>query len=552
MWPFKSKKKTDSQTGDDKTPVRSTSSGDHVDALPFDLPEKYNASQILFDNLDKGNAEKIAIYSERGNLTYGALCAQASQIANGLIALGLERGTRVLLFLDDSPAYPAAVFGAIRAGFVPLLINTLSTRELITYYLSDSSAPVAIIDGKYAEEFGPDVIGSTELKTIIAVNDPFNAEKAEQITLLDENWLGTHETTTPVADTGPDDMAFWMYSSGSTGRPKGVVHAQKDMAYTVISYSDHLLKLNENDICYSVPKMFFAYGFGNSASFPFAAGAAVILSEGRPVPTKIFDTVNRFKPTVFFGLPTLYTALMNADDIEKADFSSVRHFISAAETLAADIFNGWKQRFNKEIIEGLGSTEALHIYLSNTAQVQKLGSAGKRVPGYEIKLTNQEGEIVAPDEEGIMWVRGASNAPYYWNRPEDTQKTMRDGWIWTGDRFLEDEDGYFFFRGRADDLIKVSGQWVYPLEIELTLAAHDKIKECAVMGVPMEDKRMTLKAYVVLKDGLAGDEAMTKELQAYAKDKLVPYKYPREIFYLEELPKTGTDKINRQALLQIS
>jgi acetyl-CoA synthetase len=346
-------------------------------------------------------------------------------------------------------------------------------------------------------------------------------------------------------------MAFWMYSSGSTGRPKGIVHLQHDMAYTHFSYGRHLLALTPDDICFSVPKIFFAYGLGNSVTFPFAVGAASVLLPGQPRPAGIFEAIARYRPTVFFGLPTLYTALTKAPEAKAADLRSLRLSVSAAEVLSAEVFHAWKALSGLDIMEGLGSTEVLHIYLSNTPARKKLGAAGRRVPGYEIRLTTADGGEAADDEEGILSVRGDSNAPCYWNRPDKTAETMReDGWIWTGDRFVRDADGFHFFRGRVDDLVKVSGQWVYPLEVELCLANHPQVRGCAVLAVPQAEGLTTLKAFVVMTGEPTASAATTLALQDYVKDRLLPYKYPRLVEYLDELPKTGTGKIDRQALLK--
>src|SRR6185369_17285740 len=284
-------------------------------------------------------------------------------------------------------------------------------------------------------------------------------EHAVPKALAAEAWLKAFPTELAEADTHRNEMAFWMYSSGSTGRPKGIVHLQHDMAYSEAAFARNVLKLRPADICFSVPKIFFAYGFGNSITFPFSAGATTLLLPGQPKPAAIFAAIERYRPTVFFGLPTLYTALTNAEGATAADFSSLRMALSAAEVLSADVFNGWKKLTGLEIIEGLGSTEALHIYLSNRSDHKKLGAAGQRVPGYEIALRDKDGRDVADNEEGIMWVRGDSNTPLYWNRPDKSAETIRaEGWIYTGDRFVRDADGFHFFRGRADDLIKISGQ----------------------------------------------------------------------------------------------
>jgi acyl-coenzyme A synthetase/AMP-(fatty) acid ligase len=301
-----------------------------------------------------------------------------------------------------------------------------------------------------------------------------------------------------------------------------------------------------------VPKIFFAYGFGNAITFPFSVGAATLLLPGQPKPATIFEAIGTYRPSVFYGLPTLFTSLTKAEGAAAADFSSLRMALSAAEVLSAEVFNGWKALTGLEIIEGLGSTEALHIYLSNRPDRKKLGAAGLRVPGYEILLRDKDGREVGDNEEGILWVRGDSNTPLYWNRPDKSAETIREaGWIYTGDRFLRDADGFHFFRGRADDLIKISGQWVYPLEVELCLAEHPDIRECAVFAAELPDRRMTLKAVVVMNKGEFDTSEATRTLQDYVKAKLLPYKYPREIRFIAELPKTGTGKIDRQALMKM-
>jgi acetyl-CoA synthetase len=519
--------------------------------IGFAIPPRYNASRILFDNPGKGRADRLALTGPAGKRSYRELCAEACRWGHGLLSLGLRRGDRVLMFLDDTPAYPAAFFGAVRAGLVPLLINTLTPPDLLQFYLSDSSASVAVADAEFCSRFDARACQDTVLRTLISVNGA-PGDHAAPNAIAAESWLPRFSTDLAESDTHRDEMAFWMYSSGSTGRPKGIVHLQHDMAYSEAAFARHVLKLNPDDICFSVPKMFFAYGFGNSISFPFSAGAATLLLPGQPKPSAIFDAIERFRPTAFFGLPTLYTALTKADGAAATDFSSLRMALSAAEVLSADVFHGWKALTGLEIVEGLGSTEMLHIYLSNLPDRKKLGAAGLRVPGYEIALRGTDGREVGDNEEGILWVRGDSATPLYWNRPDKSAETIRDGgWIYTGDRFVRDSAGFHFFRGRADDLIKISGQWVYPLEVELCLAEHPDVRECAVFAAELPDRRMTLKAVVVMNAGAYDATAATKMLQDYVKAKLLPYKYPREVRFTDELPKTGTGKIDRQALQRV-
>jgi len=516
-------------------------------AIGFALPERYNASAILFDNLAKGNGGRAALVGPAGRRSYAELCGEAAQIGNALLAMGCAFGERIVCLLDDTPDLPAVVFGAMRAGLVPVLLNTLSPPDLVGFYAQDCGARVAFVQGDLYAKLGGAAFAAGGIAEIVLCGpcDP-PGDGAPACRTLAALRLGQPEALAP-APTHRDDMAFWMYSSGSTGRPKGVVHLHHDMPYTAESYARHILKIRPDDVCFSVPKIFFAYGFGNSCTFPFHAGASAVLMPGRPDPAAVFDAVGRFRPTVFFGLPTLYTALVKDAAQAQADFASVRLCLSAAEVLAGEIFHAWRERFGHEIVEGLGSTEMLHIYLSNTEGDKRLGAAGKPVPGYETKLVALDGSAEA-DRDGVLMVRGGSSAPCYWNRPDKTAETMRGDWIWTGDRFERDADGFFYFRGRADDLIKVSGQWVYPLEVELCLADHPMVTECAVLGLELPDRRMVLKAFVAPAAGVAGDGATTAALQAFVREKLLPYKYPRLVEYMAELPKTGTGKIDRQAL----
>jgi benzoate-CoA ligase family protein len=519
--------------------------------IGFAIPQTYNASRILFDNLGNGRGDKLALTGPLGTQSYAELCADASRWGHGFVSLGLERGDRILMFLDDTPAYPAAFFGAVRAGFVPLLINTLTPPDLLQFYLTDSGACVAVADAEFCPRFDATACAGTPLRALIVVNG-VAGDHAAPDTIIAERWLAGFPAELAEADTDRNEMAFWMYSSGSTGRPKGIVHLQHDMAYSDQAFARNVLKLKPDDICFSVPKMFFAYGFGNSITFPFSAGAATLLLPGQPKPATIFEAIERFRPSVFFGLPTLYTSLTKADGAAAADFSSLRMAVSAAEVLSADVFNGWKKLTGLEIVEGLGSTEVLHIYLCNHPERKKPGAAGLRVPGYEVALRDKDGREVGDNEEGILWVRGDSNTPMYWNRPDKTAETIREkGWIYTGDRFVRDADGFHFFRGRADDLVKISGQWVYPLEVELCLAEHPQVRECAVFAAELPDRRMTLKAVVVMNDRAFDEGGAARMLQDFVKAKLVPYKYPREIKFIEELPKTGTGKIDRQAVMRM-
>lgn len=490
-----------------------------------DVPPDYNAARLLWAH--QGSPQP-ALYGDFGTWTYADLVAEAARIGHHLRRHATP-GDRVLLLMDDEPAYPAAILGAMRAGLVPMLINTLSPLDLLDFYLRDSGATLAVA----SDAFAPALNGLP-----VRV---FNA--------LDRPWAGEPDDL-PEHPTGPADMAFWMYSSGSTGRPKGVVHRHADLAHAAAAYGAHILRLVPGDICFSVPKIFFAYGFGNSVLFPMAAGASAVLMAGRPEPARIFAALRRHRPSVFFGLPTLYSALTHDRGFALAQTDSLRLCLSAAEILAPEIAADWRAKTGLPIVEGLGSTEMLHIYLSNTPGRQVPGSAGRPVPGYAVRLVDDAGAEVA--DEGIMQVQGGSRMAGYWNRPDKDAESLRGGWLHTGDRFRRGPEGDYYFLGRADDLVKVSGQWVWPMEVENALNDHPDVRETCVLAVALPDGRMTLAAWVSLRDGVAAGDGVTRALQDHAKARLLPHKYPRQVTYLPDLPKTGTGKIDRQAIRRLA
>lgn len=514
--------------------------------IGFSVPEQYNASDILFDNLAAGRGDKVAILCGERRTTYRELCERASRVGNRLLSHGLASGGRVLCLLADTADYPAVIFGAMRAGFVPVLVNTLSTAELVAYYAQDSGAEVAFVQAELLPLLRHEDMRLSRLRHVIVVGEGEAGEVGPASVHRLEAWIAEASSGLAACDTHRDEMALWMYSSGSTGRPKGVVHLHHDLPYTQASYGRHVLGIREDDIVFSPPKIFFAYGFGNSCTFPFSVGATVVLHPGRPEADAVFDAIERHRPTLLFGLPTLYTALIAAPGSESRDLASLRLCLSAAEVLSGDVFREWQRRTGLAIVEGLGSTEVLHIYLSNRVDRQVPGASGARVPGYELRLTDAEGVEVGEGESGILWVRGDSQAPLYWHRPDKTADTMRGSWIWTGDRFRRDAEGFLHFEGRADDFVKVSGQWVTPVEVERCLAEHPAVQECAVLAVEDANRITTLKAWVVR--AVASPDVTARELQDFVKRRLLPYKYPRVVEFVAELPKTGTGKIDRQAL----
>jgi benzoate-CoA ligase family protein len=348
----------------------------------------------------------------------------------------------------------------------------------------------------------------------------------------------------PARATMTDDC-FWLYSSGSTGRPKGVVHSHRDIPVTCAHYAVGVLGMDDGDVCFSAAKLFFAYGLGNAMTFPLWVGATAVLSDARPSPDMTFRLIEKYRPTMYFGVPTLYAAQLHALEAAKPDLSSVRRFVSAGEALPADIFRRWKQHTGGEILDGIGSTEILHIFISNAPGAVKPGSSGRIVPGYEAKVIGEDGAPVKPGESGALVIKGESVARYYWNNPEKTAQTMKGEWISTGDTYIQDADGYFTYCGRNDDMLKVGGIWCSPFEIEARLVEHPKVLEAAVVGQTDDDGLIKPAAYVVLKDSARGDDALGRELLDHCKTGLAPYKYPRWFNFVDDLPKTATGKIQR-------
>jgi benzoate-CoA ligase family protein len=505
------------------------------------LPEQYNASEVLYHNLQAGRGDKIAIYWQDETMTYAQLSAMASRIGNGLKDLGIPAGSRVMMLLMDTPQFPASYFGAMRAGYIPIPTNTVLPPDNYEYFLNDSEAAAVIVSGPLFPKIAEIRENCPALKHVIVVD----GQKAGNIIDF-ASWIqGSSAELDPVL-TRPDEPAFWLYSSGSTGFPKGVVHGHSHIPYTTETYAKQILEISEDDITFSASKAFHAYGLGNNVNFPYSVGASTVLLTGRPTPERVFETIGRFKPTLFFTAPTLYTAMLSVHDAEhKYDLSTIRQCVSAAEALPPEVYRQWHQRFGIEILDGIGSTEMLHIFISNRAGQVKPGSSGWPVPGYEAKIVDEDGKSVAQGEAGDLLINGGSGAAFYWNRPEKTAHTMRGEWMFTGDRYYQDKEGYFFYEGRSDDMFKVSGQWVSPIEVENTLIEHPAIFECAVVSAKDAHQLQRTKAFVVLNEGYSGSESLTEELQNFVKARIAPYKYPRIVQYVDDLPKTATGKIQR-------
>ena len=497
----------------------------------LELPERYNVGADLLErNLEAGRAGKRAIASASGDVTYGELFNLANGAAHALSDLGVRREERVLIVAYDSPGWVAAFLGAIRLGAIPVPVNPLLQHtEDYDHYIEDSLARAVFVDF------------STEEKVARAVA---RASHAARILRSDKIAAGPELAAAP---TRRDDMAFWLYSSGSTGKPKAVVHLQHDIPYTCVTYAQQVLGITERDTTFSTTGLFHAYGFGNNLTFPYWVGASTVLHAGRNTPATVLDTIEKHRPTLFFSAPTLFNAILNFDGARGRDLSSIRHCVAAAESLPAEVWRRWKEAYGLTILDGIGSTEMLHIYCSNRLDEVRPGSSGKPVPGYELKVLDPDGGPVEAGEAGDLYVRGDSALALYWAQHEKTKRSIQGEWFLSGDRYRVDADGFFWYEGRSDDMIKVSGLWVSPIEIEAALMEHPSVAESAVVGVSLEGFTK-IKAFVITKGDATIGDALVAALQEHCKSRLQRYQYPHVIEFVGELPKTVTGKIQRYKL----
>jgi benzoate-CoA ligase family protein len=497
----------------------------------LELPEHYNVGADLLDrNLEAGRSGKLAIASASKDVTYGELFALANGAAHALRDLGVRREERVLIAGYDSPGWVAAFLGAIRLGAIPVPVNPLLQRsDDYDHYIDDSLARVVVVDANTEEKLSQAVARAAHAPSIL---------RAEQIAPGSE---------IAAAPTRKDDMAFWLYSSGSTGKPKAVVHLQHDIPYTCVTYAEQVLGITERDITFSTTGLFHAYGFGNNLTFPYWVGASTVLHAGRNTPATVLDTIEKRRPTLFFSAPTLYNAILNFEGAKGRDLSSIRHCVAAAEALPAEVWRRWKEAFGLTILDGVGSTEMLHIYCSNRLDEVRPGSSGKPVPGYELKILDPDGQPVAGGAAGDLYVKGDSALALYWAQHEKTKRSVLGEWFFTGDRYRVDADGFYWHEGRSDDMIKVSGLWVSPIEIESALLEHPAVAESAVVGIEVEGFTK-IKAFVITRGDSTGGDALVVELQEHCKSRLQRYQYPHLIEFVGELPKTVTGKIQRYKL----
>ena len=507
-------------------------------------PRIYNAAVDMIDrHMTEGRASKAAFIDANGVQTYGELAADCNRMANLLDAYRVDRETRIALLLNDTRNFPVVFWGAIKAGVVPVALNTLLTTEQYAYILADSRAKVLVVSAALFPVVQP-ILATLPFLAHVFVADgpapPSGRDLARELALQAD--------TFEAVETTGDETAFWLYSSGSTGMPKGARHVHTSAMETARLYGRGVLGLGPDDVCFSAAKLFFAYGLGNGMSFPLAVGATTVLLAERPTPEAVFRTLQTHRPTIFFGVPTLYAAML-AHPGAGPDLSSprLRACVSAGEALPAEVGLAWKRRFAVDILDGVGSTEMLHIYVSNRPGDVTYGTSGRPVPGYAIRLVDEAGEDVADGEVGEMLVEGSTAAEGYWNQRAKSRSTFEGGWTRTGDKYTRGADGAYTYQGRTDDMFKVSGIWVSPFEVESALIAHDAVLEAAV--VPREDADGLLKprAIVVLKPGRMAD-GLVAVLQEHVKMKAGPWKYPRWIEFTDALPKTATGKIQRYKL----
>ena len=513
-------------------------------------PERFNFAQHLIA-LNVARSSKAAFIDDQGALTYGDLAKRIQGFAGALVQAGVRREERVLLLMHDCSDWPVAFLGAMYAGIAPVAVNTLLTAEDYAYMLQHSRAQAAIVSAALLPTLNEAVrIAGKEnfapLRKVFVSRGEGSADALPENAVHLSAAIASASPMPSAADTGANDPGFWLYSSGSTGKPKGTVHTHANPYWTAELYGKAVLQLRESDVCFSAAKLFFAYGLGNGLSFPMSVGATTLLMAERPTPDAVFKRwrgeVGSAKPTVFFGAPTGYAGMLASPALPAREAVSLRLASSAGEALPAEIGERFTKHFGVEIVDGIGSTEMLHIFLSNIPGKIRYGTTGWPVPGYEIELRGEGGSAVPDGEPGDLYIRGESAALCYWGNREKSRETFQGAWTKSGDKYVKNADGTYTYSGRSDDMLKVSGIYVSPFEVESTLMQHEAVLEAAVIGVPDTDGLTKTKAYVVLKPGKQTTDA---ELKAFVKDKLAPYKYPRQIEFVSDLPKTATGKIQR-------
>jgi benzoate-CoA ligase family protein len=514
----------------------------------LEIPERLNAAAVLVDShIAAGRGDKAALLCGERTVTYAALCEGVNRFGNVLKTLGLRMEERVAILMPDTPEFVFAFFGAMKMGAVSIPLNTLLGPPDYQYLLNDSRARVLVVHAGLLDRIAGIRPNLRHLHHILVAGG--EAEGCPNL----ENALAAASPTLEAADTSKDDAAFWLYSSGTTGFPKGAIHLHHDMIVSADLYARQTIGLEEGDVSFSVAKLFFAYGLGNGLYFPLRVGGTTVLLPDRPTPDKVFETLDRHRPTVFYSVPTSFAQLLHAaENTGRTSLGGARMCVSAGEPLPKPIFEKWRDRFGVEILDGIGSTEILHIFISNRPGRAKAGSTGLVVPGYEARIVDDHGRDVPVGEIGNLLIRGDSIASGYWNKHAETKRTFMGEWINTRDKYRADADGYYWYAGRSDDLMKVSGMAVWPSDVEALLQAHPAVLESGVAAATDEEGLVKPYAYVVLKDGHPPSAELAKELQEFVRKGPAPYKYPRWVEFVDALPKTATGKIKRYQLRQMA
>ncbi len=516
------------------------STADHRVSPPvIEIPRRYNAAFDLIErNLQAGRKDKLAFIDDNGAYTYGEVDQRTSAFANVLSQLGVAPEQRILMCVHDTIDFPTVFLGAIKAGVVPIAVNTLLTQSDYEYMLNDSAAKMAVVSAALLPLFQPllDKVPTLE-RILVAGSD----QTPDGLSAL----LSQASSHFEIVHTSSDAPCFWLYSSGSTGAPKGTVHVHSSLIQTAELYAKPILGIDENDVIFSAAKLFFAYGLGNGLTFPMSVGATAVLMAERPTTAAVLTRLLDNKASIFCGVPTLYASMLSNPDLPTSDKFQLRRCTSAGEALPAEIGKRWSQHFGVDILDGIGSTEMLHIFISNRVGEVRYGTTGKPVPGYMVRLVDDDNNPVSRGEPGELQIFGPSSATHYWNNREKSRNTFLGNWTRSGDKYHEDEDGYFIYAGRTDDMLKVSGIYVSPIEVESALIDHPAVLEAAVVAKEDDDKLIKPIAYIVLKPGIQATPELEAELKAHVKKCLAPYKYPRWMKFVNELPKTATGKIQR-------
>ena len=514
------------------------------------MTEPFNIASHFLDAPAAQHPQRVAILGEPSPTTYGELAALSNRVGNALREQGLAQGDRVLLVLPDSAEFIAAFFGAAKIGALAVPLNPFARTADYIHYIENSEPSIAIVHSTALTAFLPASSERLQMSLIVVGDEALPTSGVACAHW--RAWTAGASETLAAAATSPADPAFMLYTSGSGGKPKAAVHRHADMLATTKNYARAVLDLRQDDVTFSVSKLFFAYGLGNGMYFPFSVGASTVVDPERPNPAKVIELVARHKPTVFFTVPTFYASLLREAERSPwpTDFSSIRLCVSAGESLPAEIFTRWKRKFGHEILDGIGSTEMLHMFISSRPGKCRPGSCGFPVPGCEARIVNDSSEDVPGGEIGNLWVRSESAFVEYWRIPELTLRTRRDGWVVTGDKFYRDPEGYFHYCGRADDMLKIAGMWVSPGEVENALLGHPHVAEAAVVG-DTDDRGLTYAiAYIALRGDITGSDQLAAEIRDHVKARLVSYKVPREYRFCAALPRTVTGKIQRFQLRQ--